>query len=96
MTLSFARRFWMVALVLGMTALAPIRAGAEGILVFAAASLKTALDEIVVGYENQTGQSVSVSYAASSVPPGRFSKVRLRMCLSRPIRIGWMCWSRTD
>ncbi|MCA0908597.1 molybdate ABC transporter substrate-binding protein [Ruegeria marisrubri] len=67
MTLSFARRFWMVALVLGMTALAPIRAGAEGILVFAAASLKTALDEIVAGYENQTGQSVSVSYAASSV-----------------------------
>ncbi|WP_254683758.1 molybdate ABC transporter substrate-binding protein [Ruegeria sp. AD91A] len=67
MTLSFGRRFWMVALVFGILALAPIRAGAEGILVFAAASLKTALDEIVVGYENQTGQRVTVSYAASSV-----------------------------
>ncbi|MDA7967272.1 molybdate ABC transporter substrate-binding protein [Ruegeria sp.] len=46
---------------------APIRAGAEGVLVFAAASLKTALDELASGFEQQTGQPVTVSYAASSV-----------------------------
>ena len=45
----------------------PIRAGAEGVLVFAAASLKTALDELASGFEQQTGQPVTVSYAASSV-----------------------------
>lgn len=46
---------------------APIRAGAEGILVFAAASLKTALDELAAVYEDTTGSEVTVSYAASSV-----------------------------
>ncbi len=64
---TFTRRFWMVALVLSALALAPVRAGAEGVLVFAAASLKTALDEIAEGYEKATGHSVTVSYAASSV-----------------------------
>ncbi len=44
---------------------APVRA--EGVLVFAAASLKTALDVIASGYEAETGQEVTVSYAASSV-----------------------------
>ena len=34
---------------------------------FAAASLKTALDEIAAGYGEHTGQEVTVSYAASSV-----------------------------
>lgn len=45
----------------------PMRAGAEGVLVFAAASLKTALDVIATDYQAQTGQSVTVSYASSSV-----------------------------
>ncbi|WP_120631606.1 molybdate ABC transporter substrate-binding protein [Ruegeria sp. EL01] len=67
MTLSTARRFLIAALVLGATTLAPIRAGAEGVLIFAAASLKTALDQIVVDYELQTGEDITVSYAASSV-----------------------------
>ncbi len=44
---------------------APVRA--EGVLVFAAASLKTALDVIARSYEAETGQEVTVSYAASSV-----------------------------
>ena len=43
----------------------PIRA--EGVLVFAAASLKTALDAIAPGFEKETGHEVTVSYAASSV-----------------------------
>nr|WP_170606182.1 molybdate ABC transporter substrate-binding protein [Ruegeria arenilitoris] len=46
---------------------APIRAGAEGVLVFAAASLKTALDAIVARYQEEFSQDVTVSYAASSV-----------------------------
>ncbi|SDX09770.1 molybdate transport system substrate-binding protein [Ruegeria halocynthiae] len=44
---------------------APVRA--EGVLVFAAASLKTALDEIAAGYEDTTRHEVTISYAASSV-----------------------------
>lgn len=43
----------------------PVRA--EGVLVFAASSLKTALDAIAPGYEAETGHKVTVSYAASSV-----------------------------
>lgn len=67
MILPFACRIWMVALVLGAFVLAPVRAGAEGVLVFAAASLKTALDEIATEYTERTGHDVTVSYAASSV-----------------------------
>ena len=48
-------------------ALVPIRAAAEETLVFAAASLKTALDEIATDFEEQSGQDVTISYAASSV-----------------------------
>ena len=44
---------------------APVRA--ERLLVFAAASLKTALDTLAPGFEEQSGQDVTVSYAASSV-----------------------------
>ena len=47
----------------------PIRlAGAQArpVLVFAAASLKGALDDIAVQYERETGRKVSISYAASS------------------------------
>jgi molybdate transport system substrate-binding protein len=36
------------------------------VLVFAAASLKNALDDVVTQYQNGTGKTVSVSYAASS------------------------------
>lgn len=67
MILSLARRCVIAALALGTLTLAPIRAGAEEVLVFAAASLKNALDEIVPNFEQQTGHEVTVSYAASSV-----------------------------
>lgn len=43
---------------------APTRA--ETVTVFAAASLKTALDEVVQTYEARTGDEVRLSYAASS------------------------------
>ncbi|MFY2823514.1 molybdate ABC transporter substrate-binding protein [Ruegeria sp. MALMAid1280] len=67
MILSLARRCAIAALVLGTLTLAPIRAGAGEVLVFAAASLKNALDEIAPDFEQQTGHDVTVSYAASSV-----------------------------
>lgn len=53
------------ALAICATLAAPVRA--EGTLVFAAASLKTALDAIALGFEAETGQEVTISYAASSV-----------------------------
>ncbi|MDE9451007.1 molybdate ABC transporter substrate-binding protein [Aliiroseovarius sp. Z3] len=45
----------------------PEPAQADDITVFAAASLKDALDKVVLGYEAQTGHNVSLSYAGSSV-----------------------------
>lgn len=41
-------------------------ARADTVIVFAAASVKNALDEIVTGYEAATGHRIRVSYAASS------------------------------
>ena len=67
MILSPVRRFLIAALALGVLTLAPIRAGADGILVFAAASLKNALDEIAPVFEQRTGHDVTLSFAASSV-----------------------------
>ena len=61
------RRILIVTLLLVAVTLAPLRAGADGILVFAAASLKTALDDVADGFQQDTGQSVVISYAASSV-----------------------------
>ena len=45
---------------------APALAQAKPVLVFAAASLKNALDEIVAQYERETGKKVTISYGASS------------------------------
>jgi len=67
MAIGQVRRILCVIALVGASVLAPIRAGADEVLVFAAASLKTALDDIVADYERQSGQKVTVSYAASSV-----------------------------
>jgi len=45
--------------------LAPVNALARDVTVFAAASLKTALDTAIATYEGQTGKDITVSYAAS-------------------------------
>lgn len=47
-------------------ALAPGAARAADVLVFAAASLKTALDDVAAAFEAQTGSEVAVAYAGSS------------------------------
>jgi molybdate transport system substrate-binding protein len=54
-----------LALLLGIALLAPAPAFADDVLVFAAASLKNALDDAVTAFD-KTGASVKVSYAASS------------------------------
>ncbi|MCC0036296.1 MAG: molybdate ABC transporter substrate-binding protein [Hoeflea sp.] len=54
------------AVVLLCLLFAPAQARAEGVLVFAAASLKTALDQIADVWREQTGKTVTVSYAGSS------------------------------
>ena len=54
-----------VALAFGLFVLAPA-ALADDVLVFAAASLKNALDDTVAAYEKSGGGAIKVSYAASS------------------------------
>ena len=44
----------------------PARAADQDVLVFAAASLKNALDEVIAAYGAETGTKVTASYAASS------------------------------
>src|SRR5882757_468828 len=67
---------FMVRLAGAMTALASLvvsNAFAQGgsanppVIVFAAASLKNALDAATEAYQKESGQSVKISYAASSV-----------------------------
>ena len=57
-------------LCLALAALAPAMplaaAHAEDVTVFAAASLKNALDDVAAAYEAQTGKTVLISYAGSS------------------------------
>jgi molybdate transport system substrate-binding protein len=62
------RRFWM-SLVIGAALVSGIgQAAAQGrdVLVFAAASLKNALDDIAGQWQRQTGKRVAISYAASN------------------------------
>lgn len=57
------RRFALAAL-MGLSLAAPARA--EEVVVFAAASLKTALDEIAAEFRAETGHEVVISYAGSN------------------------------
>lgn len=62
------RRFW-ISLLVGATlasGLLPAAAQGRDVLVFAAASLKNALDEIAGQWQSQTGKRVAISYAASN------------------------------
>lgn len=66
---SLSRRFRAariaILVALAVVATMPAASAAE-IVVFAAASLKEALDDAVRVYENQSGDTVKISYAASS------------------------------
>jgi molybdate transport system substrate-binding protein len=62
----FAVRALLAALVAAPLATAARPAAADDVVVFAAASLKNALDELVAAYKAETGKPVTVNYAASS------------------------------
>ncbi len=62
------RRFW-ISLLVGATlasGLGPAAAQGRDVLVFAAASLKNALDDIAGQWQSQTSKKVAISYAASN------------------------------
>jgi molybdate transport system substrate-binding protein len=60
-----ARRV-LAAATLAIALGAPTHAGAEEVVVFAAASLKTALDTIAARFEAETGHDVTIAYAGSN------------------------------
>ena len=66
MPLVGAFRSWTIALAAALLCAAPVRATAADLVVFAAASLKNALDDIAVQWQRETGKAVRISYAASS------------------------------
>jgi molybdate transport system substrate-binding protein len=69
--IAVSRRFLLRSLAAALVA-APLAFGAatrsfaEGVVVFAAASLKNALDDAAAAYKAKTGKAVSINYAASS------------------------------
>ena len=64
------RRFWLSLLVGAALAsgapVAPAAAQGRDLLVFAAASLKNAMDDVAAQWQRQTGKKVVISYAASN------------------------------
>ena len=63
--MSLSRILCRAALVVAALA-APLPAAASGVVVFAAASMKTALDAFAGRWQGQTGTTVTISYAGSS------------------------------
>lgn len=59
-------RFVRAVALAGLVVLVPASVRAEEVVVFAAASLKTALDQIAAEWRGRTGLKVSISYAGSS------------------------------
>jgi molybdate transport system substrate-binding protein len=59
------RKPWLVALCLAVQIVLAPAASAKDVVVFAAASLKNALDEASAAYQGETGTPVLISYAAS-------------------------------
>ena len=66
MSLSLARRAVLAALPCLAIAATPGRAAADEVLVFAAASLTTALDQVAAAWKAETGHTAVMSYAGSS------------------------------
>lgn len=64
---TIARLAGLLAMAVSIAA-TPLQARADepGVLVFAAASLKNALDDVIAAYGKETGTKVTASYAASS------------------------------
>lgn len=62
----FLRSGAMAALLLGLSAASPASAADDDITVFAAASMKNAMDEVSEAWTRQTGHAAAVSLAGSS------------------------------
>ena len=60
------RKLLLIALLLLAQAAAVSAASAKDVVIFAAASLKNALDEASASYQRETATGVLISYAASS------------------------------
>lgn len=85
----------IIPLFVWMVASQSVQAQSRPVTVFAAASLKTALDEVVMLYSDQFGKTVQVSYAASSA-------LALQIRYGAPADIfvsansDWMDWVQQD
>ena len=66
MPMKLARRQIATAFAAAVLILAPLRAAAEDVTVFAAASLGGALDNVAADWTDKTGSTVTLSYAGSS------------------------------
>jgi molybdate transport system substrate-binding protein len=65
--MAFTRRSLLgLAVVAAAVSGLPLAAQAEDVTVFAAASLKNALDEVAAAYKEKTGKAVLISYAGSN------------------------------
>ena len=78
-----------VLVVLFAAAASPAPAAADPVLVFAAASLKNALDDAAAAFEKQAAGDVKISYAASSRSPSR-SRAARRPIIFISADLDWM------
>ena len=80
-------------------AAAPLQARADepNVLVFAAASLKNALDDVIAAYGKETGDQGHARPMPPARPwPSRSSRVRRPSCSSRPTSTGWTICEQRD
>ena len=83
------RRSWL-GLALALSFLPGIAHAQSDMVVFAAASLKNALDEIASTWSKDTGKPMpKISYAASLRSPSRSSRARRPTCSFPPTSTGW-------
>jgi molybdate transport system substrate-binding protein len=65
------------------------QAQGEDLIVFAAASLKNALDAIKTQWQQQMGNKATISYGASSALAKQLEQAAPAQMFIRPISIGW-------
>ncbi len=79
----------LAALTIGIAS--PPAAAEKPVLVFAAASMKTALDEVAASWQRETGKKVAVSYAASSTLARQIAE-GAPAALYVSANVKWMDW----
>ena len=66
---------------------------AAPVQVFAAGSLRGALNAVASDYEARTGQKIALTYGPSGLLRERLEKAKRRSCLPRPTRTIRSAWS---